>query len=79
MSFVPAFAKPPLTKLARHMAQRAPRKVMMHFLPVVSHSPDELVPSPYFAAFMAGNHFTALTRRDFRETLILEHRAARPS
>jgi hypothetical protein len=37
------------------MAQRALRAIMMHFSPSLLIS-NELVPSPYFAAVMAGNH-----------------------
>ena len=38
----------------RYFAQRALRAIMMHFSPYLLIS-KELVPSPYFAAFMAGN------------------------
>src|ERR1700733_14707868 len=60
ISLVPAWATPPPTRPARHMAprylaQRALRAIMMHFSPYLLIS-RELVPSPYFAAFMAGNH-----------------------
>jgi hypothetical protein len=78
---VPACAKPLPTRPARHVTQTALRKVMMRFLPSGSFL-DELVPSPYFAALMAGNYFAAPTASGISRgpcgALIFEHRAAQP-